>query len=76
MQIISVKRLIVEPLKQKDDILIEQRNWLQHQDIEADIQKINNGLFIFTIKVVNCEITDYMPIENARYNLSRVSQNS
>ena len=55
-------------LKQRDDILIEQRNWLQHMDIEHDIQRINNGLHSFTLKVVNGEITDYMPIENARYN--------
>jgi hypothetical protein len=60
-------------LKKRDDILIEQRNWLVHQDIESDIQRINNGLYSFTIKVVNGEITDYMPIENARYNLSQVS---
>jgi hypothetical protein len=59
-------------LKQRDDLYIEERNWLVHIDIENDIQKKRNGLYSFCIRVVNGEITDYLPIENARYNLSNL----
>jgi len=57
----------------KDGLGISAHNWLAHSDIEQDIQKKKNGLYSFSIRVVNSEITDYMPIENVKYNLAQVS---
>ena len=61
-QTITVQRM--------DDLGINDHNWLAHADIENDIQKKKNGLYSFSINVSNGEITDYMPIENVKYNLA------
>jgi hypothetical protein len=67
----QIQRLIIQKieLKQKDDVMIEERNWLVHQDIENEMKRRQNGLYCFGLRVVNGEITDYLPIDNAEHNL-------
>ena len=59
----------------KDDLQIREGNWQIHRDIDFDILTKKNGLFSFVLRINNCEVCDYIVLENARYTISQVSPN-
>ena len=61
----------------KDDLQIRESNWQVHRDLDLDIlAKRKQFFFSFVLRVNNGEICDYIILENARYTINQVSQNS
>ena len=60
----------------KDDLQIRESNWQIHRDLDLDILAKKQGVFSFVLRVNNGEICDYIVLENARYTINQVPQNS
>lgn len=60
----------------KDDLQIRESNWQIHRDLDFDILAKKQGIFSFVLRVNNSEICDYIVLENARYTIDQVPQNS
>lgn len=53
-----------------DDLGIKEVNFAAHEDIQKDIDKKQNGVFSFVIRVNNGEIVDYLEQESSQYSLT------
>jgi hypothetical protein len=73
-QVIQVTKCVIPP--ELPEIDLYGLNLAIHEDIEKDIQNVKSGIFSFTLRVDNKLITDYILLQNAKYQITTTAPNS
>ena len=74
MKIYQTYRMILQCFRKEDtikynkldDLGIKEQNWVSHEDIQHDMLLKQDGVFTFTIRVVNTIISDYVQYDTIR----------